>query len=117
MIHKIDEDARYVVIDACNNEVLLWCVNNKVARLFAMDYARANGVTVVVVFVMNSQMCLHRYDGECTMWFWPGDETSKVAVARYIKRYRFSDIIIQSALENGHDYEWVKKYCGLLKIN
>ena len=112
----MNENIRFAVVDACNNKVLCWKETSNEAVNVARGYAKAYDVTTAVVFLLNRQIRLFRFDGKDTMWFWPGDKNSTIEVAKTLSKNLFVPTIINYAYECGADSEWIKSHCGLLYV-
>jgi hypothetical protein len=113
---SINQNANFAIINCCSNKFIGWSVTRQTASDIAKAYAKLHDCTVAVVFLLNRQVRLFKYDGTYTMWFWPGDQKSTVAVAKDLKRNFLTDVIIEAAYECSMDSEWIKNRLGILYV-
>ena len=113
---SINKDARFAIINCCNNKLIGWVATRQVASDIAKAYSRLYDCTVAIVFLYNHQVRLYKCDGTYTMWFWPGNKNSTVAVAKDLKRNFLTDVIVEAAYDSGMDSEWVKDRLGILYV-
>ena len=113
---SINQDSNFAIINCCNKKLIGWVTNRQTASDIAKAYAKLHDCTVAIVFLLNRQVRLFKYDGTHTMWFWPGDQKSTVAVAKDLKRNFLTDVIIEAAYNSGMDSEWIKNRLGILYV-
>lgn len=113
---SINQNANFAIVNCCSKKFIGWATTRQTASDIAKAYARLHDCTVAIVFLSNRQVRLFKYDGTHTMWFWPGDQKSTVAIAKDLKRSFLTDIIVEAAYEGMMDSEWIKDRLGILYV-